>query len=574
MLNNNAVNPMPIEVSLERRGGSGFRAVAPTGAPFELVLPVMVENGTIVGGATTVTIPAGDVRSAAVTVARTSGTTDAVTVDIGTLPGLPPSGHRGYVLKKRAADLPLVVPEPLQTINICNRTPLVRDYILEFLAIFFNIHGDCANVLADDLDRFGTLSLSGQDIQSLQSGDFEGLNSVTAILLRENPRLTLPYGIFADLPALTEINMRNGAWSSLPDGMFAGLHNELTKLDLRDQLVNPLPLPVSLEKVGESGFKAVAPTGVPFGMSVPVTVENGTIESGATTVWIPVGAVESAVATVVRTPGTLGAVTADIGTLPGLPGGHQGYALQKADDLPLEVLPTNNHAPVFTSAEFFAVDENETTVGMVVATDEDASDEVSYAITGGADMDQFQIDATTDVLSFTTAPNYEAPADADLNNEYIVTVTATSGTGVRELMAVQTITVTVNNDLGEFCERTEQVRDAILAKLGETDCGNVGSEELATVSGTLNLVGKQITSLQSDDFYGLTALTRLWLNNNQLESLPEGIFSGLTALTQLTLYDNQLESLPEGIFSDLTALKSSLQLEISWRACRRASFRV
>ena len=105
--------------------------------------------------------------------------------------------------------------------------------------------------------------------------------------------------------------------------------------------------------------------------------------------------------TVVRTPGTLGAVTADIGTLPGLPAGHQGYALQKADDLPLEVLPTNNHAPVFTSAEFFAVDENETTVGMVVATDEDASDEVSYAITGGADMDQFQIDATTDVLSFT-----------------------------------------------------------------------------------------------------------------------------------------------------------------------------
>ena len=371
----------------------------------------------------------------------------------------------------------------------------------------------------------------------------------------------MPYGIFADLPALTDIHMRYGGLRRLPDGMFAGLHNELTKLDLRDQVVNPLPLPVSLEKVGESGFKAVAPTGVPFGMSVPVTVENGTIESGATTVWIPVGAVESAVATVVRTPGTLGAVTADIGTLPGLPGGHQGYALQKADALPLEVLPTNNHAPVFTSAEFFAVDENETTVGMVVATDEDASDEVSYAITGGADMDQFQIDATTDVLSFTTAPNYEAPADADLNNEYIVTVTATSGTGVRELMAVQTITVTVNNDSVEFCERTEQVRDAILAKLGETDCGNVGSEELATVSGTLNLVGKQITSLQSDDFYGLTALTRLWLNNNQLESLPEGIFSGLTALTQLTLYDNQLESLPEGIFSDLTALSSSLQLQ-------------
>ena len=557
ILNNNAVNPMPIEVSLERRGGSGFRAVAPTGAPFELVLPVMVENGTIVGGATTVTIPAGDVRSAAVTVARTSGTTDAVTADIGTLPGLP-TYHRGYVLKKRAADLPLVVPEPPQIINICNRTPHVRDFILLGLGA-----DDCANILDTDLARAKVIDTSGPNLalDSLKSGDFSGLTGVRSLKIGLSQLSTLPYGIFADLPALIDIQMRYSGLRRLPDGMFAGLHNELTKLDLRDQVVNPLPLPLSLEKVGESGFKAVARTGAPFGMSVPVTVENGTIESGATTVRIPVGAVESAVATVVRTPGTLGAVTADIGTLPGLPGGHQGYALQRADALPLEVLPTNNHAPVFTSAEFFAVDENETTVGMVVATDEDASDEVSYAITGGADMDQFQIDATTDVLSFTTAPNYEAPADADLNNEYIVTVTATSGTGVRELMAVQTITVTVNNDSVELCERTEQVRDAILAKLGETNCGNVGSEELATVSGTINLVNKQITSLKSDDFYGLTALTALWLNNNQLESLPEGIFSGLTALTQLTLYNNQLESLPAGIFSDLTALRSSLQLQ-------------
>ena len=123
-------------------------------------------------------------------------------------------------------------------------------------------------------------------------------------------------------------------------------------------------------------------------------------------------------------------------------------------------------------------------------------------------------------------------------------------------MAVQTITVTVNNDLVEVCERTPQVRDAILAKLGETDCGNVGSEELATVSGTLGLNGKQITSLKSDDFYGLTALTVIWLNGNQLESLPEGIFSGLTALTSLHLQNNQLNNLPAGIFSDLTALRS------------------
>ena len=82
------------------------------------------------------------------TVVRTSGTTDAVTADIGTLPGLP-TNHHNYVLQKRAADLPLVVPEPLQTTNICGRTPKVRDFILGALGA-----DDCANILDTDLARF------------------------------------------------------------------------------------------------------------------------------------------------------------------------------------------------------------------------------------------------------------------------------------------------------------------------------------------------------------------------------------------------------------------------------------
>ena len=541
----------PLVVSLENVEGSGFRVVVPSGAPFELVVPVTVSNGMIVGGATTVTIPAGAVQSASVTVARTSGTTGDVTVDIGTLPGLP-EGHRGYVLQTRAADLPLVVPEPAQITNICGRTPEVRDFIVVSLVNNFDREDDCANVLADDLARFRVVNLSGGQVASLQSGDFSGLTSVTTIRLDQSPLTTLPYGIFADLPALTSISIRDSSLG-LPDGMFAGLHNELTTLNLfhlRDLRL----LPVSLEQVGENGFKAVARSGAPFGMNVPVTVENGTIAGGATRVRIPVGAVESATLTVVRTPGTIGAVTADIGTLPGLPDGHEGYVLQKADDLPLEVLATNDNAPEFTSAESFAVNENQTTVGTVVATDADAEDVVRYAVTGGADRDRFQIDATTGVLSFQPAPDYEAPADADLDNEYRVTVTATSGTGDRERTAVQTITVTVHDLLGELCERTPQVRDAIVAALGATDCGTVGSEDLSNIAGTLRLDNKEIASLKWDDFHGLIGLTGIWLQFNQLESLPEGLFAGLPGLTTLRLFGNQLSTLPDGIFAGLTGL--------------------
>ena len=79
------------------------------------MLPITVAKGTIDGGATTVTILKGSIGSNIHAVSRTSGTTAAVTVDIGTLPGLPTDRgadtylkHEGYELVK-SATLPLEV---------------------------------------------------------------------------------------------------------------------------------------------------------------------------------------------------------------------------------------------------------------------------------------------------------------------------------------------------------------------------------------------------------------------------------------------------------------------------------
>ena len=105
-----------------------------------------------------------------------------------------------------------------------------------------------------------------------------------------------------------------------------------------------------------------------------------------------------------------------------------------------------NAAPTFTSAATFSVAENAPTVGTVAATDADASDSVDgYGITGGADRAKFSIHAVTGALTFDTAPNYEDPSDADNDNDYVVEVTATSGTSPRELTATQAITVTVTD---------------------------------------------------------------------------------------------------------------------------------
>ena len=109
-----------------------------------------------------------------------------------------------------------------------------------------------------------------------------------------------------------------------------------------------------------------------------------------------------------------------------------------------------NAAPSFTSSATFDAAENQLAVGTVAASDGDAGDSVTgYALQGGADASQFTIVEATGVLAFTSAPNFEAATDADTNNDYVVVVRATSGTGARLKTADQTITVTVTDEAGE-----------------------------------------------------------------------------------------------------------------------------
>ena len=104
-----------------------------------------------------------------------------------------------------------------------------------------------------------------------------------------------------------------------------------------------------------------------------------------------------------------------------------------------------NAAPAFTSSATFDAAENQTAVGTVTATDSDGDSVTGYAIAGGADQAAFSIVALTGVLTFTAAPNFEAPTDADDSNTYEVLVRATSGTGARVKTADQPITVTVTD---------------------------------------------------------------------------------------------------------------------------------
>ena len=106
-----------------------------------------------------------------------------------------------------------------------------------------------------------------------------------------------------------------------------------------------------------------------------------------------------------------------------------------------------------------------------------------------------------------------------------------------------------------ICDRTQQVRDGIVDYLPLTrTCEEVNKADLAAITGILDLEDTGITSIQSGDFAGLTALTELYLDGNSLSSLPAGVFSGLSALTTLGLLGNGLEELLDEVFSGLTAL--------------------
>lgn len=110
------------------------------------------------------------------------------------------------------------------------------------------------------------------------------------------------------------------------------------------------------------------------------------------------------------------------------------------------ILDANDNAPVITSngggsTASVSVPENTRAITTVTATDADSSSVVTYSISGGADASKVTINAATGVVQFGTAPDFEAPTDADANNTYVFVVMASDGTN----SDTQTITVTVTD---------------------------------------------------------------------------------------------------------------------------------
>ena len=480
-LGHNLLDPMPILVSLQQVAANQFRVIIPTGAPFDIVVPIDVTNGYISGGATTATVLKGTLKSETFTFVPTLDTMTVSSVDIGKLPGLP-QNHYGYVLARSTA---------------CNRTPEVVTAIEAMYPLLMH----CQNVADVDLAIIRNLNLVNMDIQSLRTQDFSGMLLLTTLYLNNNELTSLPEGLFDGLLSLRTVSLRGNKLTQLSDGIFKGLVT-LESLDISGNTVDPLPLHVTLEQIGEGALKAVVPTGAPFDISLTLTTTNGSIVDGIDSITIPKGSVESEeILTVTRTPDTIDAVTVDIDALPSLPPLHAGYELVKSDALPLEVFSRINVAPVFTGTTptTHTIPEN-TEKGIDIGTAFTAidanNDMLTYSLSG-EDVDAFEIDPETGQLTT------KEDLDFETQSTYTVIVSATDG------VTTVSITVTINiadvdeNRAPVFTEDTSATRSVTEnAPAGE----NIGLPVVATDADSDDLT-YSLSETQDDNAFDIVSTT-------------------------------------------------------------------
>ena len=104
----------------------------------------------------------------------------------------------------------------------------------------------------------------------------------------------------------------------------------------------------------------------------------------------------------------------------------------------ITVTNENDNIPVFTSPATANAQENQTAAYEAAATDADG-DMLRYSLSG-TDAALFRIGSTTGEVRFRVAPDFEMPGDADGDNVYDITVTASDGTNRTDHNVAITVT--------------------------------------------------------------------------------------------------------------------------------------
>ncbi|MBK8554913.1 MAG: HYR domain-containing protein [Lewinellaceae bacterium] len=121
--------------------------------------------------------------------------------------------------------------------------------------------------------------------------------------------------------------------------------------------------------------------------------------------------------------------------------------------------------PEITSPETVNFEENACSVLYDTQTNDQNDAEgagLTYTLAGGADAARFSIDAQTGILSWAQnfSPDFENPADADFNNQYVVNIRVTNSSNLSDTLvltvtvtnqSVEPVAATINNGANLIC---------------------------------------------------------------------------------------------------------------------------
>ena len=399
----------------------------------------------------------------------------------------------------------------------------------------------------DELGNLTFLALGNNQIRTLPEDVFDGLGNLEYLSLQYNQISVLPEDVFHGLGNLKRLFLAENQLSVLPEDVFDGLGN-LDILLLQNNPGSPFTFTAELEQQGENSVVIRVAQGAPFEMTIGISALGGTLSSSTTK--IKAGHTTSKAVSV--TPRGDGAVTVSVQSAE-FPRAADHSGIQTGLGQPLvmgdaeSVNTPATGAPAISGTAQVGETLTASTSGIADA-DGLTNATFSYQWLSSRDTDiQGATDATYTLMATDAGKTIKVRVSFtdDANNEETLTSAPTA--------AVIAATPTS----GGICDRTPEVRDAILAKLPNvSDCAEVTESHLSGIAGKLDLDDAGIATLKQGDFGGLSNLASLDLDFNDLAELPADVFDGLSNLESLDLDFNDLAELPADVFDGLSNLES------------------
>ena len=396
--------------------------------------------------------------------------------------------------------------------------------IPSFSVAQFHVAGDAIHVVVDDASERPTFKL---DLTRVGS-QFVGTLEIDGAVVTSSPIYLLgrsdSLGVGLAAPTISA-DGRFVAFQSQTDGLVPGDVNGVSDVFVADMLTGTKTL-VSVGEGGHGNAASFAPSMsddgryVTFQSLATNLVPGDTNGAADTFVRDMLAGTTALVSTGFVIGGTATATLSADGRSINLDGDLDGNGTldHVVVDNPLWVTPA---APTINSngggaIAVIEIAENQQHVTTVSVADAPAAAGVSYTIVGGADASEFALNSSTGALSFVSAPNFEAPVNAD--NVYNVVVQAANAAGEID---TQALAIHVNN-VAETPSVIERVSVA-----GDGLAGNAPSENVSSGLQNFSADGRYVAfwSVANDLVAGDT--------NNSADIFVKDLQTGVTTRASL-----------------------------------------